>query len=134
MAEPTVLVPGFGIEPGRWATRSLARAGFRVVGADEVGRDPVLIRSCRELERYPEPRDDPDGFRAAIERIVDRRGIDAILPLDDEVVSLLADDVPQVGRAALIGPTLEQYRRLADKAVLAEEAAAAGFLAPSTVV
>jgi len=129
-----VLVAPSDFRAGPWACRSLAAAGYRVVGAHHRGRlAGGRSLACPSPRRYPSPLDDPDGFVEALADIVRRERIAAILPASEDVVRVLAARQATLG-TVVVGPTGEQYRRLCDKGELAVTAAAAGVAHPATVV
>jgi predicted ATP-grasp superfamily ATP-dependent carboligase len=130
-----VLVAPSDFRAGPWACRSLARAGYRVIGAHHEGRMAGgRSLACPRPRRYPSPLDDPDGFVEALGDIVRRERVAAILPTSEDVVRVLADREPDLGGALVVGPTADQYRRLCDKGSLAAAAARAGVAHPATVV
>jgi biotin carboxylase len=84
--------------------------------------------------QYPSPAEDPEEFLAAVEAICSAEEIGAVLPLDEGVLELLARRLPRPGGAILVGPNIEQYRRLCDKGVLPIAASEAGLDHPTSVV
>jgi carbamoyl-phosphate synthase large subunit len=130
-----VLVAPSDFRAGPWACRSLSAAGYRVVGAHHEGRMAGgRSLACRSPLRYPSPLDDPDGFAEALAQIVRRERVAAVLPTSEDVVRVLAVREPDLGGAVVVGPTAEQYRRLCDKAELAQAAERAGVAHPATAV
>jgi predicted ATP-grasp superfamily ATP-dependent carboligase len=130
---PTVFVQ-HGWRAGWWACRSLASAGFRVIGGQDESSVANHSRFCSRLVRYPSPAEQPAEFLRAVERICEENDVEVVLPLTDEVVDLLATSLPRPGGAVVVGPTAEQFRRLADKSTVAELAQEAGFAYPYGVV
>jgi hypothetical protein len=128
---PTVLVLWVGHRGGPWTLDSLERSGYRVVPAHPDGEGGAPLR--RQVLRYPSPTADPEGFLRVVAEWCRTRGIDAVLPLDEDIVRLLAERAPDLGGAIVAGPTGPQYAALCDKARLAETAAAAGVDHPATV-
>jgi biotin carboxylase len=127
----TVLVLQVGNRSGPWACRSLARAGFRVVGTHERGRVAGRSRYCATPLRTASAVEAPEAFLADIERICREHAVDAVLSNDDEgITQLLAAEGHRLGTAVFVGPTREQYDRVCDKARLRETARAAGLDAP----
>jgi len=128
---PTVLVLWVGHRGGPWTIESLERSGYRVVAAhpDEEGGAPLR----REVLRYPSPTADPEGFLRVVAEWCRTRAIDAVLPIDEDIVRLLAERRPDLSGAAVAGPTAAQYEALCDKARLAETADAVGVDHPVTV-
>ena len=61
------------------------------------------------------------------------RGVDAVLPLDEDIVRLLAERAPDLGGAVVAGPDAAQYRALCDKGELARTARRAGVDHPCTI-
>jgi len=129
-----VLIPAAGWRAGSWACRSLSKAGFEVIAGEEEGRIANRTRYCSELIRHPSPSADPLAFVSAIEEICTSHRVSVVLPIDDEVVHLLAANSPSPGDAVVVGPTIAQYRRLCDKNSLAEVGKEAGFASLERVV
>lgn len=125
-----------GVRSGPWACRSLRRAGFRVVGANDAGASHGGGRSlaCRAPRPYPSACEDAEEFLAAFEGICRREGVDAVLPLSESLLHLLVTSSPDLGRAVLIGPTREQFELLCDKSRLEVAAELAGVGVPRSVV
>jgi carbamoyl-phosphate synthase large subunit len=125
------------LSTSQWAApptaRSLARAGFRVVGAWEGGRLTGRTRYCRTMHELP-PSAEPAEFVAAVEQICRDEDISAVVPLADEMLGALlhgaSPDVPW----KLVGPDRERFGRLCDKAGLRATAAAADIASPATSV
>jgi len=129
-----VLVAPSDFRAGPWAIRSLARAGYRVVGAHSEGRGTGgRSLACPKPRRYAPPLDDPDGFLEGLRGMVRAEGIEAVLPASEDVVRVLAEREPDLG-AVVLGPDHVQYRRLCDKGELAAAADAVGVAHPRTVV
>jgi predicted ATP-grasp superfamily ATP-dependent carboligase len=127
-----VLVLQVGNRSGPWACRSLARAGFRVVGAHEGGRVAGRSRYCMSPIRTPSPTASPDLFLEHVERICRDHSVGAVLPGDDEgITQLLATRLPRPANAILVGPDATQYAQACDKSNLHATAKAAGLEAPS---
>ncbi|HTI35772.1 MAG TPA: hypothetical protein VL422_18995, partial [Miltoncostaea sp.] len=130
----SVVVAPSDFRAGPWACRSLAKAGYRVVGAHQEGRlAGGRSLACPSPRRYPSPLDAPDAFVDRLRAIVREQGAVAVLPTSEDVVRVLAERDADLG-ATIVGPTREQYRRLCDKGELAAAAAEAGVDHPGTVV
>ena len=133
-SRPTVVVAPSDFRAGPWACRSLARGGYRVVGAHQEGRlAGGRSLACPRPRRYPSPLDAPADFVERLREIVRAEGATAVLPTSEDVVRVLAENAADLG-AVIVGPTREQYRRLCDKGALAAAAAEAGVDHPGTVV
>ncbi len=128
----TILVLWTGYPAGPVVHRSLSRAGFRALGAHPRGRGG-RSPSCPRPDRYPAPRDEPDAFLGWLAGVVAAMGVDAVLPLDEDIVRLLAERGPEVPGLTVVGPTREQYRSLCDKLTLTRTAASLGIDSPHTV-
>lgn len=131
---PAVLVVQAGLRPGLWACRTLAKAGFRVLAGHERG---TLLagrsRASPRVHRFPAPRTDPEGFLQGVAELCRREAVNAVIPMSETALHVLVTGAPDLGGAVFVGPTLEQYRRVCDKAALAELAAEAGFAVPHGV-
>ncbi|WP_217914664.1 hypothetical protein [Miltoncostaea marina] len=128
-----VLVLWTGFRAGAQTCAALARAGFDVLPAHPAGDPGGASRRARRPERYPAP---SAGAGAVLAWLADRcaRGdVDAVLPLDEDLVRLLAERPPPLGGARLVGPDAAQYAALCDKHRLVATAAAAGVDHPATI-
>lgn len=134
MTRGTVLVLQAGNRSGPWACRSLARAGFRVVGAHDAGRVAGRSRYCRAPIRTASAFAAADDFLDDVERICRMFAVDAVLSNDDEgITQLLAGHPDRLAGAVFVGPTAEQYERVCDKGRLHATARAAGLDTPLAV-
>jgi hypothetical protein len=127
-----VLVLPAGLRAGPWACKSLSAAGYRVIAAHERGGPPLVART-RHADRvlhYPPPRERPTEFLEWIDDACRVNSAAAVVPLSESVLHLLAAELPEPGGARLVGPTIEQYRRLCDKEALIPAAASIGIDTP----
>ena len=132
-ASACVLVLWVGHRPGPWTCRSLRRGGHRVVPAHPAGATGGRGPGRRHPLRYPSPTDAPDAFLEFVAAACRRLGVDAVLPLDEDIVRLLAERGPDLGGAVVAGPDAAQYRALCDKGELARTAERAGVDHPLTI-
>ena len=65
--------------------------------------------------RYPSPTSDPDGFLARIAEICRTHHVDAVVPLDEDIVRLIAERASEIGDVVIVGPNAHQYHTLCDK-------------------
>ena len=84
--------------------------------------------------RYPSPTSDPDGFIARIAEICRTHHVDAVVPLDEDIVRLIAERASEIGDVVIVGPNAHQYHTLCDKLELTRTAQALGLDTPHTVV
>lgn len=133
VAGARVLVLWTGHRAGAQTCRALARAGFEVVGAHPAADDGGRSRWCPRPLRYPSARREPGAFLAWLGEACSRHAIDVVLPVDEDLVRLVAERRPALGRAVTVGPDIAQYHALCDKRQLARTAAAAGVDHPGTV-
>ena len=131
----SILVLETALRSGPWACRSLAQAGYRVIAANQHGRW-LAGRSTYALRvvRYPSPWRDPAAFLARVEELCRRESVDAVLPLSETAVHLLAKDLPEPARAVVVAPTFAQYEQVCDKGALRDTAARAEVDVPSEVI
>lgn len=129
----TVLLLGTAQWAAPASARSLARAGFRVIGAWEGGRLAGRTRYCKDLHRIPHA-SEMSAFLATLHDLCRRERVAAVLPLADELLGAAlagrADDAPWV----LVGPTRAEFDAVCDKVRLVETAAGAGIASPAFVV
>lgn len=128
-----MLVLGTGQRSGQATARSLARAGFRVVGACGGGRLSGRTRYCERLFEIPSSREAED-FVAAVRELCERERVRAIVPLADELLGMLVTRPEAAAGATVVGATLAEFRRLCDKLGLLEAAASTGVLCPPSAV
>jgi len=120
---------------GAWACRSLARAGFRVVGTAGSASAARAVRGlCDGVRRMPSPQADDRGFLDALAEAIELEGAAAVMQTDNEAAVQLLSTL--VGRtpAVVVGPDAAQFSALCDKSLLPETLLAAGLEAPLTVV
>jgi predicted ATP-grasp superfamily ATP-dependent carboligase len=87
----TILVTDAGRSSALAVIRSLGRRGWRVVAADpDPGAPGLRSRYARVRALYPSPAADPARCLAAIERIVERHGVELVIPATDQMVHVLA--------------------------------------------
>ncbi|WP_217922066.1 hypothetical protein [Miltoncostaea oceani] len=133
MTTTRVLVLWTGFRAGVQTCRALTRAGWTVVGAHPAGVPGGASRWCRRPLRYPPAHLGEDAFLAWLQDTCRRASIDVVLPVDEDLVRLLARRRPGLGDAVVVGPTEEQYDALCDKRRLADSARAAGVDHPDTI-
>jgi carbamoyl-phosphate synthase large subunit len=132
---PRVLVLATAYRAGPWAVRSLAAAGYDVVGAHEAGRvNGARSAACPRPRRYPSPVARPDDFLQAVRDLCAREAIDVVLPAAEDVTRVLAQRRPDLGDAVVACPDAAAYAAVCDKGRLAATAARAGVAHPATVV
>ncbi len=129
----SVLVLWVGHRAGPWTCRSLERGGYRVLRAHPAGDTGGRSAACMRPLRYPSATAEPDAFLEFVARTCRERAVDAVLPLDEDIVRLLAERAPDLGGAAVAGPDAAQYRALCDKAELPASARRAGVDHPYTI-
>lgn len=134
MTRPTVLVLWTGYPAGAGAVRALRRSGFRVVGAFQENRSGGRSAACLAPRRYPSAVSDPDAFLSSVRELCRRERVDVVLPLDEDIVRVLADRGAELGDVPIVGPDARQYRTLCDKVRLTETARSIGLPTPETVL
>lgn len=130
---PTVLVAWCGYRSGPWAVRSLRAAGYRVIASHPRGDGGGRSTAVRAPVRHPSPIADPAGFMAWIRETCRHEGVDVVLPLDEDVVRLLAEHPLGVEGTVIAGPDARQFRMLCDKLELAVTTALVGADHPPSV-
>jgi predicted ATP-grasp superfamily ATP-dependent carboligase len=133
LAMQQVIVTQCHVRFGFNVTRSLARAGFRVVaGGQQIptmchGVDGVVGEFA-----YPDPFADPDGYIAAIRESAERTGADVLLPVHEDifVAARFRKDLPSGFR--VLTPPFEALMRVHDKLNLARLAQGTSIECPPT--
>ncbi len=113
--------------------RSLGRGGLRVIAADHRARSlGAASKYAITSVRYPDPATSPSAFVKELIGIVDRLGVDVIVPATDLTTMLLASqsDLSKIARVA--APQADSYEALTDKARLLQLASSLAISAPAT--
>ena len=129
----TILVLPTGQRAAQATARSLARAGYRVLGGWEGGRLTGKTRYCDQLVRIPPPGGGA-AFLAAVRDLCVGERARAILPLSDEFQVALLQHPDAAAGAVVVGPSLEEFARLCDKVGLLETARRVGVATPASIV
>jgi predicted ATP-grasp superfamily ATP-dependent carboligase len=125
----TALVLDGGSGPALACTRSLGRAGWRVLAP--AGTRSAASRYAAASVPVPEPDRDPDRFLPAVRAVLAAEPVDVIVPCTD-ASSLLLHETPDVtGAARVLGGERDQVLRLTDKAACLRLAETAGFPVPA---
>lgn len=131
---PAVLVLWTGYPAGARACASLRGAGFHVVGAHPEARPGGRSLACTAPLRYPSPTEHPDRFMAKVAEICRTERIEAVVPIDEDIVRLLATRGHELGGPIVVGPDAGQYGVLCDKLELTRTARDLGLDVPETVL
>ncbi|MEO8621555.1 MAG: ATP-grasp domain-containing protein [bacterium] len=119
------------------ATRSLARAGYRVtVGSTESWSKAGWSRSAADSFTYPSPGSDPDGFVKRIALELERGGPAVVLPMTESSTipaSLHRTEIESAGGKMLLPPH-DVLLRVFDKNGMTELARSLGIAVPRTWV
>jgi hypothetical protein len=129
----TVLVVGTAQPSAAATARSLSRAGYRVIGAWQGGRLAGRTRYCEKLYRIPST-SDARAFLAAVNGICRVERVDAVMPLAEEMLGVLATGRDPAAAWTLVGPSPSVFRALCNKAGLLETLAAARLPSPLSAV
>jgi predicted ATP-grasp superfamily ATP-dependent carboligase len=116
--------------------RGLRAAGYGVAVASSVTAAPAQwSRSCERRFRTPDPRRGRERFVAALERVLERREFDVLLPGTEAsllAVSEFRDRLEPLARLGL--PPPDSVARSVDKVALLDAAASVGLAAPASRV
>jgi len=120
--------------PALAAVRSLGAAGCEVhVVAARAGSLAGVSRYTAAEHLAPPVEEDPDGWIAAIDALLDALPDAALLPVTEASLgTLFASDLP--GRRDVIAPPAPAYALAVDKHALCEKAAACGLAVPQGVL
>lgn len=131
MSLPAILVTDGEQRAALAVTRSLGAAGYPVHVCSMPRRSLAgASRFAQSQASVPSALEDPDGFAAAVERLVARHGVRVIVPVTDATVSALLARPGRLGGAIVPMPDLATYRQLADKAYLTTLAPRFGIAVP----
>lgn len=110
------------------AVRSLAATGHRPHVAASVPGHAGRSRHCARYWTVP-PCEEP-GFGAAIQGVVRRAGVDAVVATDDEHLAVLTARPDLVAPAVLAHPEVGTVARACDKRLLRDAATRVGIAVP----
>lgn len=118
------------------ATRALGRAGHEVyVVASRTPAMATVSRYCHEAATIPEWTQDPVGAANALRSLVERWGIDLVIPATDVTTLVTLRCLGnRVGQAMVAGPDRDAFEALSDKVALLERAATLGLAVPRSAV
>ena len=131
----TVLVTDGEHRASLAVTRSLGRAGYRVIVSSPRGRTIAgASRFASGSVVTPDPLSDPSGFIAALRGQCEAHKVQVLIPISDQSLGPVLDARASFGGVTIPFPPRDAYRRISDKGLLLEEAAALGITVPSQVV
>lgn len=117
------------------ATRSLGRAGYRVIVASS--RPHCLAGASRWATAHwqtPDPLDDPAGFVSMLEQRAADSHYQVLLPITDQSIAPVLAARSRFSGVAIPFPELEAWRRISDKAALTGAAARLDIRVPEQTV
>jgi biotin carboxylase len=125
----TVLVLDGASGPALAATRSLGRAGWRVLVP--AGSRSARSRFAAAEVALPEAADDVEAFSRGVVEVVHEHGVDVVAPATDASVQTLWDVADDLGDARILGADRETAQLALDKAQILAAADEHGFPAPA---
>ena len=117
------------------ATRSLGRAGYRVIVASS--RPHSLAGASRWASarwQTPDPLEDPSGFVSMLEQRASNSDFQVLLPITDQSIAPLLAARSRLSGVAIPFPEFEVWRRISDKAALTEAATPLGIRVPEQTI
>lgn len=112
--------------------RSLGRAGHTVYVCSTRARSLAgASRYAAGAAALPDPLARPADFVAEVERLVERRRIDMLIPVADASVLALLPQRDRFPGVSIPYPPYEAYRRISDKALLLGAARTLGLAVPA---
>lgn len=130
---PKVLVLDANQRAALAVIRSLGKRGLTVIAADPLTRSiGAASRYASQSIQYPNPANSVDAFVYRITTIIDRIGVDAIVPVTDVTMMALVGNAHRLKTSRLVAPTARSYETLTDKVRLLELAARLGIRTPKT--
>lgn len=118
------------------ATRSLARAGYKVlVGESDAWSKAGWSRSCSRTLRYPDPRVDAVGFVKRVAEIASQEPGTLVLPMTEKTTlpTSMYRDILRAANARLVLPSHEQVLRAFNKDEMVRLASSLGIATPKTI-
>lgn len=131
----TVLVTDGEHRAALAVTRSLGRAGHRVIVASSRTRTIAgASRFAAGRVVTPDPLVDPTAFVASLREHCERHEVRVLLPISDQSLGPVLEARASFRGVTVPFPDPEAYRRISDKGLVLEEAAALGIAVPSQLV
>jgi predicted ATP-grasp superfamily ATP-dependent carboligase len=128
----TVLVSDGEQRAALAVVRSLGRAGHTVYVCSAAGRSLAgASRHCRDEARTGDPLRSPEEFAAQVRLLVERWGVEVLLPISEASLLALLPARHSLGDALLPFPGEEEFARICDKALLMEVARELGIGIPA---
>ena len=116
------------------ACRGLTRAGYRVCAVSRLS--PAVThwsRACAERVRLADPRESVHAFVDGLGALLQRSRYDALIPGSDASVLAVSENRGELEPFTRLGlPSREVVRRVVDKVVLLDAAAAVGLASPAS--
>ncbi|WP_068452137.1 ATP-grasp domain-containing protein [Oleiphilus sp. HI0080] len=128
----TVLVLDANQRSALSVTRSLGRAGVKVVCAD-VGSDTLAGASkfCAFSDSYPDPAN-AQAFIDRINELIERYSVEVLYPVTEITVYTLLEHVDKLKPVTLPFPTLDTVKSLSDKGSLVKLCQKLGLNVPAS--
>ncbi len=131
----TVLVTDGEHRAALAVTRSLGRAGYRVIVASPRPRTIAgASRFAAGRVVTPDPLVDPTAFVASLREHSEVHGVRVLIPISDQSLGPALESRSSFSGVTVPFPDREAYRRISDKGLVLEEAAALGVSVPSQLV
>lgn len=129
---PTVLVTDGQQRKALAAVRSLGRAGYRPLAAEDMWPNPAAFsRYAAGQAVYPSAVHQPEAFRRWLSGFLRQRRVDVLLAMDDATLeAALVEPLPCAG----LFPPPAAFRLFRDKAATLQAAVAAGVPVPPWVL
>ena len=116
-------------------TRSLGRAGYRVIVSSPRGRTIAgASRFASGQVVTPDPLLDPSAFVASLREECAAHGVRVLIPVSDQSLGPVLDARSTFDGVTVPFPDRDSYRRISDKELVLEEAASLGIKVPVQVV
>lgn len=131
----TVLVTDGEHRAALAVTRSLGRAGYRVIVASPRARTIAgASRFAAGRVITPDPLVDPTAFVASLREHSEVHGVRVLIPISDQSLGPVLEARRSFSGVTVPFPDRDAYRRISDKGLVLEEAAALGVSVPSQLV
>lgn len=132
----TVLVLDANQRSALAATRSLGRAGYRVVTGDAA---PATLAGCSRYAAatvvYPDPAaGNTDQFLGQLEKLVREQAVDVLLPMGEITSALVLRHRKDFAPAIVVGPSADSFDAVCDKDRVMGVARDLGIAIPESVL
>ena len=132
---PTALLTLGRLPKALSVARALRTQGYRVIVAEPFAWHVSRVsKDVAKTFRLPAPNLNPEAYQAALLALITKEEVDLVVPVSEEAHYVLAIREHLPPQVALLGPGVDIYRTLADKAAFINCAVQKSLAAPHSAL